>query len=280
MNFTMSLPYHLKKITILDSKKIKFKKKNKLKFSEVSDLAYKNSELFAIGDKGILYKMAINLQNDKINSLDLLWAKKLHDNHGTLAKKNRDSEGLTFLHDNLLISFEKNHRIELYTSDAQRVQSIQLHKDLSKSKNYKSSNKGLESVAYSEDYGVLTAPEKPLKGKKYHVVYSKDNFWKFKADGEITAMEFMGKNKLLVLLREFNFWTRRRVTSLVQVNLKKCKKNICKSKLLVKLDSSDGWKIDNFEGLTKVGKNRFVMISDNQDSFFQKTLLVLFEIKH
>jgi hypothetical protein len=68
------------------------------------------------------------------------------------------------------------------------------------------------------------------------------------------------------------------VTSLVSVNLKKCKKGICKSKLLAKLDSFKGWHIDNFEGLTKVDKNRYLMVSDDNGNFFQKTLLVFFEV--
>jgi hypothetical protein len=66
----------------------------------------------------------------------------------------------------------------------------------------------------------------------------------------------------------------------VSVDLNNCNKHhVCKSKYLAAFDSYKGWHIDNFEGLTKVGKNRFLMISDDNDSFFQKTLLVLFEIR-
>jgi len=272
------LPYHTMNINILDTKELTFQKKNKLKFSEISDLAYRDSTLFGIGDKGILYKLHIDLKNDKINRLKLLWAKKLHDNGVHLSKRNRDSEGLAFLHDNLLISFERKHRVELYNQQAEKIKQVEIHKNLNKFKNYKSKNKGLESVAYSENYGVITAPEKPLKGKKYHVVYAKDTIWKFKAKGSITGLEFISKNKILILLREYTFWSQHRVTTLLQLNLKKCQNSICKSKVLARLDSRDGWDIDNFEGLAKVGPHRYVMISDDNENFFQKTLLVLFEI--
>ena len=65
----------------------------------------------------------------------------------------------------------------------------------------------------------------------------------------------------------------------MRVHLDRCnKKRVCQSELLAKLDSIKGWHIDNFEGLCKVGKNRYLMISDDNGSLFQKTLLVLFEI--
>ena len=55
---------------------------------------------------------------------------------------------------------------------------------------------------------------------------------------------------------------------------------MCKTKVLAKFNSSEGWLLDNFEGLARVGKNRYVMISDDNDNFFQQTLLMYFEVKH
>ena len=40
-----------------------------------------------------------------------------------------------------------------------------------------------------------------------------------------------------------------------------------------------GWMIDNFEGLTRVAPHRYLMVSDDNDNFFQKTLLIYFEVK-
>jgi len=47
---------------------------------------------------------------------------------------------------------------------------------------------------------------------------------------------------------------------------------------LAKMNSHKGWDVDNFEGLSRVGKNRYVMISDVNDNFYQKTLLIYFEV--
>lgn len=268
-------------INILDSKELKFESLNGIDFTEVSALAYKSSRLYALSDKGYLYHLSIEIKNSKIKQLSLEKAFKLKNKKSKeLKKKKRDSEGLMFLGDDLLISFEKKHRVELYSLNAVKIKNIKIDKNLRDSENYKSENKGLEAVTYSKKYGVITAPELPLKHKNraYHTLYSKDKRWKFKAEGSITALEFMDEDRVLVLQRELNKLSRKRVSILSEVNLNDCEKRKCKSKTLARFDSSDGWHLDNFEGLTKVGKNRYLMISDDNGSFFQKTLLVLFEI--
>ena len=44
------------------------------------------------------------------------------------------------------------------------------------------------------------------------------------------------------------------------------------------LDTAQGYQIDNFEGLTRHKGNRFFMVSDNNDLFVQRTLLLYFEL--
>ncbi len=53
---------------------------------------------------------------------------------------------------------------------------------------------------------------------------------------------------------------------------------MCKSEVLAQFNSGNGWRIDNFEGLTKVGKNRYAIISDDNDNFYQRTILLYFEV--
>ncbi|MCD6190834.1 MAG: esterase-like activity of phytase family protein [Sulfurimonas sp.] len=268
-------------INILDSKELKFEALDGIEVTELSALAYKDSTLYALSDKGYLYHFEIGIKKSKIKKLSLKKAFKLKNKSGKkLKKKKRDSEGLVFLGDNLLISFERKHRVELFSLNSVKIKKIKINKSLRDSENYESKNKGLEAVAYSKKYGVITAPELPLKNEdqEYHTLYAKDKTWKFKAEGSITALEFMDRERILVLLREFNEFSRKRVTTLCEINLNNCKKSVCKSKVLARLDSSDGWSIDNFEGLARISDNRYLMISDDNGSFFQKTLLVLFEI--
>ncbi|WP_297440672.1 esterase-like activity of phytase family protein [Sulfurimonas sp.] len=280
-------PFHYKsstdnKIKVLDAKLLHIEALNGVKVSELSGLAYRNGVVYAVGDKGYLYTFSIDVKNSKIDKLILTKAYRLQTKNGKKLDS-YDSEGLDFMGDDLLISFERKHRVDLYTTDGIKIKSIKINNKLKKLDNYKSENKGLESVTFNYLYGVVTAPEKPLinVNKSYHRLYTKHDIYKFKAKGSVTGLEFINDTKILVLLRNFNYLTRRRKTSLVSVDLNDCDTHhVCKSELLALFDSSKGWHIDNFEGLTKIGKNKFLMISDDNDSFFQKTLLVLFEIRN
>ncbi|MFK5937746.1 MAG: esterase-like activity of phytase family protein [Sulfurimonas sp.] len=266
-------------IKILDTKELRFKPLKKIEFAEISDLAYKDERLFAVGDRGVLYELGISFNKDKIENISLLHVYNLEDEKTKkLSKKYRDSEGLAFVGNQLAISFERKNRVDLYTLNARKIKQLKINKKLQDKKDYTSINKGLESVAYNQKYGIITAPEKPLKNKKYHKIYAQNSFFKFKAKGVIKALEFIDENRILVLLRKFHKFTKERETILLSLDLRECKNSICQTKIIAKLNTSAGWKIDNFEGLTKISKNRFLMVSDDNGNVFQKTLLVFFEI--
>ncbi|WP_162619435.1 esterase-like activity of phytase family protein [Salinicola peritrichatus] len=48
---------------------------------------------------------------------------------------------------------------------------------------------------------------------------------------------------------------------------------------LARLSNSDGWSVDNFEGLTRIDEHRYLMVSDDNFSLMQRTLLSCFEVK-
>ena len=267
-----------KNIRILDSKEFVSDKKE---IDELSALAYDSKTLYALSDRGFLYHFDLEIADDKIKKMILKKEFELKSKKDKgLKKSERDSEGLVFYKGKLFISFERKHRIGVFDLDGKNIKYKKIHKDLQNLDNFKSENKGLESLVYSKKYGIITAPEKPLiiTNSKYHTLYAKNKTWKFKKTGSITALEMIDKDSIMILEREFSWFTFRRVTTISSLNLKKCKNGLCKSKILAKLDTSKGWNLDNFEGLTKVGKNRYLMISDNNGRFYQKTLLVLFEI--
>ncbi len=266
-------PFKFMHIKILDAKELKYFPSD---VREISALAYDDNILYALGDKGFLYHFDINISKKKIQNLSLQKVIKLKDNrYKSLKKSWRDSEGLVFFRDKLLISYEKEPRVELYRLDGSKIKTKKINKALRKKEKYKSANQGLEAVACNKKYGIVTAPESPLKGKdkKKHTLYAKNKTWKFPAKGSITALEFMSKNEIMILQRDYNYLTLQRVTVLSKLNLKTSAYEI-----LAVMDSRDSWNIDNFEGLTKVSKKKYLMISDDNDNFFQKTLLVLFEV--
>ncbi|MEO1938837.1 MAG: esterase-like activity of phytase family protein [Sulfurimonas sp.] len=271
------------KFKILDIYELKQQHDKKV-ISELSALAYRDKVLYALSDKGLLYHFKLTIEDKKIKDIELLKAYKLRNKKGKrFSKKKRDAEGLAFYKDGLLVSFEGKNRVLFVSFEGIKRAKITLSKELKNNSDFVSSNKGLESVAYSKKYGVLTIPELPLKRRDahYHYLYAKDRVWKFQAQGAVTDIVMMDDERVMVLLREFSYFKRGRKSSIVSFDLSKCKKNsLCKTETLILLDSQKGDVVENFEGLTKIKENLYLMVSDDNDSWFQKTLFVLFEIRN
>jgi hypothetical protein len=268
-------------IKILDSMELRFDDFNDIELSELSALAYKKPNLYALSDRGYLYTFKLKLKKNKVSRLTLKKAVVLKKkNNKRLKKSHRDAEGMVLVENELYISFERKPRVDVFSLNAKMLRKYKISKDLRYIQNYQTKNKALESIAYSKKYGILTAPEQPLIGSDegLHVVYAKDKVFKFFASSSLSAIEFIDEDRLLTLERSFNALTRQRVVILKEINLSKIKNGVCQSRVLAMLNSSKGWRLDNFEGLVKVGKNKFLMVSDDNGGFFQKTLLVLFEI--
>ena len=288
------LPKHLPPmgIKILDQKELSFTRIKDVKFSELSDLTYDNKTniLYFIGDKGTLFSFRAKFSS-KINLLKPLNGKKLRTKKGKKLKKwKRDAEGLA-LDDKrrLLISFEGDAKIGWFHKNSKKtgnlIKKYKLPKQLRKTKNYRSKNKSLESLAWHPRYGILTAAEWPLKkyNTKKQTIYSLcGKKWHFKAEAEnrtaVVAMEVMDDGNMLIMERSYTGILEPFVITLKKVMIKNCKSKMCPTEVLVKMNSHKGWDIDNFEGLARVGKNRYVMVSDDGDNFFQKTLLIYFEV--
>lgn len=247
--------------------------------SEFSALVLDGKTLYILSDKGRLLHYKLLIQDKKIKQLKYQKSFFLKDKNGKRLKKAfRDSEGMSRYGKHLLISFEGKNRVEEYDIYGNRYRGFKLNKKLRKNSDYVNENSGLESVAYSNIYGIITAPERPLNKKNKHKIYSKDFIWKFDADGSISDMVFIDSHHLMVLLREYGTYASQKNTTLLSIDLSSCIDKSCKVQELAKLHAQDGWKLDNFEGVTKVGDNLYLMVSDDNNSFFQKTLLVLFEI--
>ena len=275
-------PMHIK---ILDQKELKFKKIDNRPFVEISDLAYdKNtSTLYMISDKGSLFGFATDF-NETIEKLTPLYGVKLTKKNGGKLKTT-DAEGLA-LHPTkgLLVSFEKHPTIANFDTNGHLKERYKLPPLLRDIHHYRGRNKGLESLAYHPTYGILTATEFPLKGmpEARQAIYSLNRqVWHFspqpyKKNG-ITALEVMKDGNVLVLERAKqginNF-----IVTLKKIYLDRCDHSECQSQILAKLDSSHGFKTENFEGLAHISGDRFVMISDDSSSSFQKTILVYFEV--
>lgn len=246
---------------------------------ELSALAYDGNILYSLSDYGELHHFDLEIKKKKIKHIKHIKSYKLKNKKNQPLKKNkRDSEGLVYKDKKLYISFERKHRVDIFSIDGRKISKLKLNKELNNKDSFVGKNKGFEALGYSEKYGFITAPEAPFKNNGFHKLYTSKKIYNIKRNGYITALEFISKNKLLVLERDFNNLTRRQLITLSLVNLNKCESGICKSEILKVLDSYKDKNVDNFEGLTKIDKNLFLMVSDDNASIFQKTLFVLFEI--
>lgn len=271
-------------IKILEQKTLNFPPINSIKVNELSDIAYnpKTKRLYFIGDEGYLFEFEAIFSKNKIEKLTPIDAFKLKNRKGKRFKRSkRDSEGLAINNKGeLFISFEgEKTKIGKFLKNGRMIKKYRLPKPLRKSKNYRSSNKSLEALAWHPYYGLLFSTEYPLKNspkqnQTIYTLYGKK--WHFKTENKnsaITALEVIDKENILILERSYNGLLEPLIITLKQLNLK-----TSKTEILLKMDSSKGWNIDNFEGLAKVGNNRYLIVSDDNENFFQKTLLFYFKI--
>lgn len=288
---------HFMRVNILSSFLIKPKTHNKLPIIEFSDLAWDEDEqlLYVVSDEGLLYHLNVDTTANKLKTVDIVFAAQLKNKRGIPLKgKFSDAEGLSLENGNngkrgdskLIISFENKPRIVRYATNGDFIKKIETTKKLRKRKYFRHNNKALESVTLHPKYGILTAAERPLKEKPLtqQTVYSNTGKeWNFAAskikNSSITALEVLANGDILILERAYNGLLSPVVISLRQLKIQQCKPpKLCETSLIAKFDSSDGWILDNFEGLTHLRDNQYLMVSDNNNSPLQKTLLVLFEV--
>ncbi|MBN2825858.1 MAG: esterase-like activity of phytase family protein [Campylobacterales bacterium] len=278
-------------IEILDQKKINLGNVGGYSFSEISDLAYNQTKktLYMVSDEGIVFVFNATF-GQTITQLTPQKAIKLVKSNGKNFKNwERDTEGATLDSRNrLLLSFEGQPKIGLFGENGRLQTQYKVPYKISQIKFLRGKNKGIEALAYHPRYGLVMSTEYPIKSdnKKIQTIYSSSGYeWKFKAssaqNSAVTGLEVMDDGNILVLERAYNGLFAPFVVTLKKVYInKKChKKRLCKDEVLAVFDNSKGWSLDNFEGITKVGKDSYLIVSDDGDNFYQDTLLIYFRVK-
>ncbi len=251
-------------------------------FSELSDLAYdsKHHILYMVSDKGVLFRFRATFDEKvHLKPLDAFWIKNKKGKKLIFWK--RDSEGLTFdKRGRLFVSFEGKPRVWQISKKGKKKKALKLW--FSKRFKQRSRNKGLEALAFHPKYGLITAYEYAPKGYKKcnQIIFSlqKKKLWHAKLEPfkncAITALEVMDNGNFLILERAYSGIIGNFAISLIEFNPKTNQK-----KLLYQIQSANGDDVQNYEGLCRVGKGRYLMISDDNDSFFASSVLVYFAIE-
>jgi hypothetical protein len=267
--------------------------------TELSGLAWDADEqlLYAVTDRGYLLHFQPQFEHQNLASAKLLNSFQLKDKAGrVLRDKNADSEGLAGLRtrngirgdSELLVSFERNPRLQTHTPRGRFVRVNKHASKLGQSTNYRSANKGMEAVTVHPLLGVLTSPEWSLRDDPLEqiVIYS--------ARGErarlprlqhgnagLVALQALPDGSLLILERAHSWLSLSLVVELSRTDIVSADlptNTTLTRERLARFDSSLGWRVDNFEGLTQHTDKRYFMVSDDNGSAIQTTILVYFEL--
>lgn len=252
--------------------------------------------LYALSDKGALFHLRPEFDsNGFLSGANLVAAYPLRDElDRSLELPLSDSEGLAIRNgDNgtpgdaeLLISFEVKPRLVRYTPTGLWKGEERLPAPLRDLRNYDDSNHALEAVTIDPRWGVLTGTEAPLRNHpagQIRLFRQNGQFWNYPLssapNSALVAMEALPDGSLLTLERAFVAPLRPLIISLRRVTLPSGETATPLPVADVAVfDSSQGWLLDNFEGLTRYRGPRFFMISDDNCKPWQSTLLVQFEL--
>ena len=267
---------------------------NGVRLVELSDLAWDEDEqvLYALSNKGALFWLRPLFTDGVLTDVAVLRAFRLYDvdNKKPLRDRRADAEGMDILYGNngrkgdaeLLVAFERFPRVVSYRTNGAAIAEHALPAPLGDIAAFRSANKAFEAVAIDPSFGIVVTPEIALKKETAgftHLFSLTGKSWRYPlADGNsIVSMKSRDRKGLLVLERAYSPLYGRTVITLNKAVLSAASDS-ARVETLVSLSSNDGLALDNFEGLSAHRRNRFFMVSDNNDMFFQRTLLLYFEI--
>jgi len=266
-----------------------------LSLSQLSDIAWDERAglLYAISDKGTLFHLLPVFSGNVLTGIKVARAVPLRDlkTRKPLEDRHADAEGLDILprandtgDTELIVSFERYPRIVRYRTNGYAIGEITLPPILAKIESYDSRNHMLEATCHHPQYGVLTIPEYPLEGESpgFNRLFTmNDVSWRYPIEdgNRVVGLSCLDNGDVLILEGTFGsrFW--RSHTTLKRVRLANSPTSKpLQPETLVVLEPSKGYQIDNFEGIAHHRGNRFFLISDDNDFFLQRTLLLYFEL--
>lgn len=267
-----------------------------VRMSQLSGLAWDDDEeiLYALSDKGGLFHLQPQFRDGKLAGVKLLRSLTLRE-PGTdkpLRGWRIDAEGLDIVNGHngrkgdaeLIISMERVPQVTRYRPDGYAIARLTPPAPINNADAFRNPNMMLEAVCKDSAHGVLTMPEVPLTNERkgYNRLFSLDGpswYYPVAPGDRITAMECLGDGAVMVLHQNYQNPLGRIVTTLKRVQLTSGSSNQSLTpETIVALDNEQGFQIDNFEGLARHKGNRYFMVSDNNDIFIQRSLLMYFEL--
>jgi len=287
------------RIRLLGSLKLDLKEPGR----ELSGLAWdgRAQRLYAVSDGGHLVHLLPSFHNGMLTGIRVAGIYPLRAANGIpLRGREADAEGLQILpagHDvgkdppgqaELAISFEQHMRIDVFRADGHFLRHVPLPARLADARNYQGPNQGLEGICLHPRLGFLLAPQRPLRGSPPGMLSLYDlagHEWRYPAlapgYSSSVALEALPDGDVLMLERIY-----RSVFEPYRIAIRRLHPRLPSGTAplsirvdeIADLDTGEGWRLDNFEGLAHHREQRYFMVSDDNRSPLQKTLLVYFEI--
>ena len=270
-----------------------------MRFSQLSALAWDDDDeiLYALSDKGFLFHLRPIFDRGMLTGLKLLKAVHLREvgNNKPLIKggSRSDAEGMDIIKGRnghkgdaeLLVSFERIPRIVRYRPDGYAIDQYLPPAPLNDIKNYQNGNKMLEAVCIDSKLGILTVPEEPLKKERpgyTHIFNLTGDSWLLPLpdDSRISGLECLGNNQVMTLGSNFKFSLGyiKVVLKIATLPSPPSPSEPVTVETIATLENGKGHQLDNFEGLARHRGKRFFIVSDDNDLFIQRTLLMYFEL--
>ena len=242
--------------------------------------------LYMLSDRGHLYRTRPRFDDQQqLARLELLGSVPLLDHRGRpLEMPRADSESMVLIkgrrgETQLLIGFERQHRLQRFTLEGEPVGKPLQPPALDGAQN----NGSLEALINHPVHGLIGGLEFASKGMNDNEsrLFDLDGHqWRWQrssADSGLTAMAPLGDD-LLMLERDFKIG-RPLIISLRRVRLSSAPPDgVVPGDTLARLVSDEGWRLDNFEGLTRIAPQRYLMVSDDNFSWLQRSLLGCFNV--
>jgi hypothetical protein len=264
---------------------------------ELSGLAWDSDEarLYALSDDGHIVHLRPIFEAQMLIGVEILETSRLRDRNGdTLEDEFSDAEGLVALNSRngtagdtqLAISFGQHPRIELHSPDGVFLHPVMLPEALRRRANSDGENYELEALTDHPDFGLITGPQHPLQsalGATFSLHSLNGKVWRYTPldykYSALVGLESMRNGDLLLLERRYSSIFKPVIFALRRLHLPQNNElDAVVSEEVVHFDIKEGWSVDNFEGVARYEGNGYFLISDDNKSRIQKTLLLYIEI--
>lgn len=267
-----------------------------LRVGGLSGLAWReqHQRLYALSDRGRLFELRTRWRRGELVGAELVRAVRLRGPDGVpLVGADADAEGLARVsgggrrrgQEELLISFEQRPRVWRFRADGRFVRDEPLPAPWGEVAAYRAPNQALEAVAWHPRWRLLFGSEQSLRAQPPGTLplrSTRGAAWDFSANPTLGGSGLVDiaaqrDGTLLLLERAYEAASGRTVITLSRLAPDRARRGAQApwvAERLVAFDSAEGWALDNFEGLAVLPGQRVLLVSDDNESATQRTLLL------